>query len=601
MLARDLVDFDDLLSMPVTLLSRQIELVEHYRARYKWICVDEYQDVDELQYRLLQELTPPTGNLCAIGDPDQAIYSFRGADVGFFLRFQRDFPTARTVQLTRNYRSSPVIVAGAVAAIKPSTLVPDRELQAMRPATDDLIGIYPAADEEAEAQFVVQTIEELLGGSSFHSRDSGRVSGDGVHSGLSFDDIAVLYRTDAQARPVMEALSREGLPFQKRSHSALSGHPGVQELMKHFEVAPDSTSLLLKRAAQQVPEEFADSVQDALELLLPLAARHAPAEFVAELSLGAEVDTWDPRANRISLLTLHAAKGLEFPIVVLADPTYSATRDRPSRHIDSARSLWLEPLCGAMPIELLEAGDLEMKRDRAEANRVAYVAATRARDLLVVPVCGDQPIEGWLEVLNPMLYPAESARGNSVPAPGCPAFGTESVLERGPKGKRPSAGSVRPGLHVMEVVGAPVAWWDPAVLNLETEELAPLRHQRLLELDTGGAAAAESTQKYEAWKSARQSLLGRASEPSLRVQTVTSLVRDADGSGTRTEPSVDVRVLERDDPDRPGGRRFGSLVHALFASIDLGSAADALKALASVQGRMVGATEDEIDALFDAF
>jgi ATP-dependent DNA helicase UvrD/PcrA len=317
MLARDLVDFDDLLSMPVTLLSRQIELVGHYRARYKWICVDEYQDVDELQYRLLQELTPPTGNLCAIGDPDQAIYSFRGADVGFFLRFQRDFPTARTVQLTRNYRSSPVIVAGALAAIKPSTLVPDRDLQAMRPATEDLIGIYPAADEEAEAQFVVQTIEELLGGSSFHSRDSGRVSGDGVQGGLSFDDIAVLYRTDAQARPVMEALSREGLPFQKRSHSPLGGHPGVQELMKHFVVGSEPAAVLLKRAAQQVPEELADAVQDALELLAPLAARQSAAGFVAELSLGAEVDTWDPRANRISLLTLHAAKGLEFPVVFI--------------------------------------------------------------------------------------------------------------------------------------------------------------------------------------------------------------------------------------------------------------------------------------------
>jgi DNA helicase-2/ATP-dependent DNA helicase PcrA len=313
--SRDLVDFDDLLSMPVTLLSRQIELVEHYRARYRWICVDEYQDVDELQYRLLQELTPPTGNLCAIGDPDQAIYSFRGADVGFFLRFQRDFPTARTVQLTRNYRSSPVIVAGAVAAIRPSTLVPDRELQPMRESTDDLIGIYPAADDEAEAQFVVQTIEELLGGSSFHSRDSGRVSEDGVH--VSFDDIAVLYRTDAQARPVMEALSREGLPFQKRSHSPLGQHPGVQELMRYFTPDGATTATVLKQAAHLSSSDLEAEVQDALELLAPLAARHTPEAFAAELSLGAEVDTWDPRANRISLLTLHAAKGLEFPVVFI--------------------------------------------------------------------------------------------------------------------------------------------------------------------------------------------------------------------------------------------------------------------------------------------
>ncbi|MET0135983.1 MAG: UvrD-helicase domain-containing protein [Kibdelosporangium sp.] len=311
---RDLVDFDDLLSMPVTLLSRQIELVEHYRARFPWICVDEYQDVDELQYRLLQELTPPTGNLCAIGDPDQSIYSFRGGDVGFFLRFQRDFPAARTVQLTRNYRSSPEIVAGALAAIKPATLVPDRELLATRDATGDRIGIHAAADEDAEAHFVVQTIEELFGGSSFHSRDSGRVSTDGVQGGLSFDDVAVLYRTDAQSRPIMEALSREGLPFQKRSHNRLSGHPGVQELLRHFEVDGANTPALLKRAASRADESV---LEDALELLVPLAARLDPAGFVAELSLGAEVDTWDPRADRISLLTLHAAKGLEFPVVFI--------------------------------------------------------------------------------------------------------------------------------------------------------------------------------------------------------------------------------------------------------------------------------------------
>ncbi|MBE1465283.1 UvrD-helicase domain-containing protein [Kibdelosporangium phytohabitans] len=338
--SKDLVDFDDLLTMPVTLLSRQIELVEHYRARFSHICVDEYQDVDELQYRLLQELTPQNGNLCAIGDPDQAIYSFRGADVGFFLRFQRDFPAARTVQLTRNYRSSPVIVAGALAAIKPATLVPDRELQAMRTARGDRerIGVYPAASDESEAEFVVRTIEELLGGSSFHAHDSGRVAGDGVDGGLSFDDIAVLYRTDAQAKPVMETLAREGLPFQKRSHSALAGHPGVRALIEHFVVDSPNTSLLLKQAAQRVPDSV--DVQDALELLTPLAARLDPAAFLAELSLGAEVDTWDPRAEKISLLTLHASKGLEFPVVFIIGCADGTLPMRWSAETDEERRLF---------------------------------------------------------------------------------------------------------------------------------------------------------------------------------------------------------------------------------------------------------------------
>jgi hypothetical protein len=117
--------------------------------------------------------------------------------------------------------------------------------------------------------------------------------------------------------------------------------------------------------------------------------------------------------------TVHKAKGLEFPVVILADPTCNAARDTPSRHIEPGRRLWLEPLCGSAPIELLEAADEELIRDRAEAVRVAYVATTRARDLLVVPVCGDQPIEGWLGVLDPMLYPPDEARRRSRPAPCC--------------------------------------------------------------------------------------------------------------------------------------------------------------------------------------
>ena len=91
---RDLVDLDDLLALPVTLLAGDPALAAGYRERWV-VAVDEYQDVDALQYALLRLLTPPEGNLCAIGDPDQAIYSFRGADVGFFLRFAEDFPAAR--------------------------------------------------------------------------------------------------------------------------------------------------------------------------------------------------------------------------------------------------------------------------------------------------------------------------------------------------------------------------------------------------------------------------------------------------------------------------------------------------------------------------
>jgi ATP-dependent exoDNAse (exonuclease V) beta subunit len=115
----------------------------------------------------------------------------------------------------------------------------------------------------------------------------------------------------------------------------------------------------------------------------------------------------------VRVMTVYKAKGLEFPVVLLADPTYRATRAVPSRHVDAARSVWLEPICGMIPIELREAGDLETQRDRAEAIRVAYVAATRARDLLVVPAYGDGPRQGWFEVLDPVLYPRERSRSRS--------------------------------------------------------------------------------------------------------------------------------------------------------------------------------------------
>ena len=224
---------------------------------------------------------------------------------------------------------------------------------------------------------------------------------------------------------------------------------------------------------------------------------------------------------------------------------------------------------------------------------------------MVVPACGDEPIEGWFKVLNPVLYPTEDARRRSQPAPGCPAFGEESVLERGPKGKPPAGGSVRPGLHVRTPGGAPVVWWDPAVLALEVEELAPLRHQRILEADADGAAAAASERNYAAWKAEREALLAKSSEPSLSVQTLTSLVRSAAGrvaggvteeSVSGADPCVEVEKVERGDFERLGGRRFGALVHALLASVDLNADVPAVEAAASVHGRIVGATGEEMAA-----
>ncbi|SDJ99546.1 TIGR00375 family protein [Actinopolyspora mzabensis] len=317
-----LVDFDDLLVLPVELLRGDPELAEWYRRRYRWISVDEYQDVDEVQYRLLRLLAPAAANLTVIGDPDQAIYGFRGADVGFFLRFERDYPDAPVRALTRNYRSGRRIVEGAVRAIRPESLVPERALRPVGADSEHPIVLHRASDERAEARFVAGTIDGLLGGASFHSLDSGSAEGYETSS-LGFGDIAVVYRTDAQSRVLAEELTRRGFPVQKRSHDPLWARAGVEPLLRELGYAGRRCGTVLRQleqAAAAVAEtlgEQAEQLHVAVELLSPLASRFGEdvAGFCREVMLGAEVDALDPRADAVSLLTLHAAKGLEYPVV----------------------------------------------------------------------------------------------------------------------------------------------------------------------------------------------------------------------------------------------------------------------------------------------
>ena len=355
------LDFDDLLLKPLALLRERPDLCAFYRERFRWISIDEYQDVDPLQYALVRLLAPPGANLCAIGDPDQSIYGFRGADVGFFLRFQEDWPGARVVHLTRNYRSDRTIVEAACQAIRPASLVPDRRLVATRDEPAERIVVQPAASERAEAEQVVETLERLLGGISSFSFDSGRV-GYGEIPSLSFKDVAILYRTEAQAPPIQEALGRAGIPFQKRSHRPLLDQPGVQALFlalrkRTREIAERGIEPFLHDLAYGLPLTSASSedlalLRSAVEMIRPLALRagNDPDQLLAELALGGEVDTWDPRAEGVSLLTLHASKGLEFPVVLLVG---------------------------------CEEGLLPMAHaDRAEERRLFFVGITRARSRL---------------------------------------------------------------------------------------------------------------------------------------------------------------------------------------------------------------------------
>ena len=188
----------------------------------------------------MKHLAPPNGNVCAIGDPDQAIYRFRGADARFFSAFGADHPGASMVRLTRNYRSDRNIVS-----LSSQVIAKSGSRHRAVPVIDeapDLVTVHEAPTEKAEAEFIVQSLEQAVGGHSFFSIDSGRTT-ETPDRDLSFSDFAVLYRTEAQAAPIVEALERSGLPFQQRSHHRLLDYPGVAGLIDALLEAPASGSV----------------------------------------------------------------------------------------------------------------------------------------------------------------------------------------------------------------------------------------------------------------------------------------------------------------------------------------------------------------------
>ena len=292
-------------------------------------------------------------------------------------------------------------------------------------------------------------------------------------------------------------------------------------------------------------------------------------------------------------MTVHRAKGLEFPVVVLADPTCNATRAVPSRHVDPARGLWAEPLCGCAPRDLIDAAEEELRRDAAESVRLAYVAATRARDLLVVPVVGDEEVEGWVDVLNPVVYPEFALRRNAASAPGCPRFGKDSVFERPESAGKGAGASVAPGLHEPRAGGHRVVWWDPRALNLDRTEEVGLRQQRILEADAGEVRSEEGSRDHDRWQATRRAALESGSKPALVVSSVGDLAKSAE---TREDDEVDVEEVSLDRGGRPGGRRFGILVHRVLETVDLDADEPAVWAASRAAGRLEGASEAEVEA-----
>jgi DNA helicase-2/ATP-dependent DNA helicase PcrA len=456
------LDFDDLLGLTVELWDRHPEVLAYYRELWRYVLVDEYQDTNAAQYRLLRQLTAGHGNLAVVGDPDQSIYRFRGADLRNILDFERDFPGCRVVRLEQNYRSTGRILEIASAVIAHNQARKPKSLWTEN-GPGEPARLFRARDEAEEAAWAARTAAELRA------------------AGTPLDGIAVLYRTNAQSRVLEDAFRVAGLPYhivgsvrfyeRKEVKDALAylrlavnpaddlsfrralGVPprgiGRATLARLEELAGAGGTPLLRAAGQAATElggragralaEFARLVERLAALLAgpnPLGERVAAvidaaglrealrreetaeaesrlenlqelvaaaeefaarpeggdvAAFLDSVALIADVDELaEPRAT-VTLMTLHSAKGLEFPVVFLTG---------------------LEE--GVFP----HGRALDDEEGIEEERRLAYVGLTRAKARLFLSCAVQRRLAGYAGAREPSRFLLEMPPDAIVPVGG---------------------------------------------------------------------------------------------------------------------------------------------------------------------------------------
>ena len=439
---RNALDFDDFLLFAARLLEENEEAAQWLRDTYRYVLVDEYQDVNYAQHRLLTLLVAEHRNLFAVGDPLQNLFSWRGSDIRYLLEFQRDYPDARVISLEQNYRSTQVILAVA-NALSAALRYGQRNLWTANPPGIPVIA-RPAEDPQSEAEFVVAEVGRLL-------------AEDAV---CSLADCAVLYRTNAQARELELACLEAGFPYSVRGNSDFLARREIRDLMAYLRLAhnpsdvaalgrivntpPRRLASLGKRIregeeltlarleedfpcdlkgerSQQALHEFLDmmgvlgamasdgppdllveavlgmsgygawlrSAEGGEKRLENLDAFHALAQrseaedlagFLDEISLATDLDTGSS-GDGLALSTVHAAKGLEWPVVFVA-----GLEDGLLPH---ARAL--DELEG-------DGGPLE------EELRLLYVAVTRAVDRLYLTYARRRTSQGRPLAASPSRF-----------------------------------------------------------------------------------------------------------------------------------------------------------------------------------------------------
>ena len=705
------LDFLDLLAKTRDLLRDDPQVRTEMQARYTHFFIDEFQDTDPLQVEILlllcaddPAIADPAhvrarpGKLFVVGDPKQAIYRFRRADIALYEavkdRLVRDGATL--LNLTTSFRAVPAIQTAINAAFEPimqgdgqATYVPlvrHRADSTTQPAIIALPVPKPYGKRDVSnyaieesypdgvAAFIEHLIEHsgwtvpgredertrieskhiclmfrrfqsfgrdltrpyvkaleargishvLVGGRSFHDREEIEAARNALRAIEWPDDELSVYAT---LRGPFFSFHDEDLVAFRSHHKRLNPFPWIEAPPPaEFPQVAGALAILgkLHRTRNRRP------IADTLMSLLAETRAHAgiaiwPAgeQALANLfrvtdlarrfeaggatSFRAFIDRLDADADRgrspdapvveegtegVRIMTVHKAKGLEFPIVILCDPTAPLAPSEPSHYVDADRRLWLERIAGCVPTELREHADEVIRRDREEEQRLAYVAVTRARDLLVVPVVGDEEREGWLESLNPVIHPAVSTKRSPAVAPNCPRFTDDSVVERHHPDRMPHD-SVAPGLHVPRAGTHQVVWWDPHALKLGVDVGGGLRQQQLLEADDSKERATASEQAHVRWQARRATSLLQAITPSLQTRSVTEASKLELLGGTLP---VAIERTSIDRIARPNGRRFGSLVHAVLAAIELRGDDAHLRAVAINQARLIDASSEEVDA-----
>jgi DNA helicase-2/ATP-dependent DNA helicase PcrA len=256
------LDFDDLLLETVRLLKSSSEAREKYNRRYKYILIDEYQDTNRPQYELMKLLAGSTGNVCVVGDEDQSIYSWRGADIKNILEFEKDFPGSRTIRLEQNYRSTQMILEGASAVVGHNTQRKGKNLWTAREG-GSLIGYYEAPDGENEALFIADRVQRYL-------REAGAQE--------DMPRCAVLYRTNSQSRLVEEALRRYQIQYHMVGGFSFYDRAEVKDILSYLKLVQNvHDSVALGRVLNSPPRGIGKTTMETLE----------------RMALSSGMSTWD--------------------------------------------------------------------------------------------------------------------------------------------------------------------------------------------------------------------------------------------------------------------------------------------------------------------